>query len=199
MTIALFDFDGTITTHETMPAFIRQSTSTPRLLIGYLFLWPLLIGYKLGVVSGITIRAAIVRAAYMGADKTRIDDSGATFAQNYLSRVLRPEAMERIAWHRAQGHDVAVISGGLDCYLRPWTQKHGLRLICSSLEERNGKLTGRYKGPQCVRREKAQAARNHFGPLEGRRVYAYGDTSEDKDLLAIATDPYYREMPTLGG
>src|SRR5262249_4635343 len=118
-----------------------------------------------------------------GVDKARIEASGAAFT-DYLLGVLRPEAMERIAWHPAQGHDVAIVSGGLDCYLRPWAKKHGLMLICSALEERNGKLTGRYKGPQCVRLEKARAARKYFGPLEGRRVYAYGDTPEDEDLLA---------------
>ncbi|PKN24776.1 MAG: arginine--tRNA ligase, partial [Deltaproteobacteria bacterium HGW-Deltaproteobacteria-22] len=30
------------------------------------------------------------------------------FARSYLSRALRPEAMQRIAWHKAEGHTVVV-------------------------------------------------------------------------------------------
>ena len=52
MSLALFDFDGTITTHETMPDFVRQSVSRRRLLLGNLVLAPLVLGYKLGLVSG---------------------------------------------------------------------------------------------------------------------------------------------------
>ena len=64
MDLALFDFDGTITTHETMPAFVRATVSRPRLVVGSVLLWPLIIGYPRGLVSGSRVRAAIVRIAY---------------------------------------------------------------------------------------------------------------------------------------
>jgi hypothetical protein len=51
MSLALFDFDGTITTHETMPDFLRRSVPQRRLIIGWLLLAPLVLGYKLRFVS----------------------------------------------------------------------------------------------------------------------------------------------------
>ncbi|MGE9665941.1 HAD-IB family phosphatase, partial [Escherichia coli] len=62
--------------------------------------------------------------------------------------------MQRIAWHKAQGHKVVVVSGGLEAYLEPWCDSHGVELICSSLQQSDGILTGRYEGRQCVLTEK---------------------------------------------
>jgi phosphatidylglycerophosphatase C len=198
MAIALFDFDGTITTRETMPAFVRGSVGRHRLLLGYIALSPLLIGYRLGIVSGSLMRAAIVRVAYTGIRRGVLERHGRAFARRHLDATLRPEAMARIAWHKAQGHQVAIVSGGLDVYLRHWAQRHDVALLCSSLEHGDGVLTGRYAGRQCVGEQKAEAVRIAFGLLPGRRIFAYGDTAEDRELLAMATDPFYRTMPAPG-
>ena len=100
MALALFDFDGTITTHETMPDFLRRSISPRRLLVEWLLLAPLVLGYKLRVVSGTLVRRAIVRFGYSGVPVSVVAAFGREFAKNYLPNVLRPEAMQRIAWHK---------------------------------------------------------------------------------------------------
>lgn len=100
--------------------------------------------------------------------------------------------MSRIAWHKSQGHKVVVVSGGLDVYLEPWCKEQGLELLCSSLQQQGGILTGRYQGRQCVHAEKASAVQKHYNLASCNTIYAYGDTPEDKHLLSLATKPYYR-------
>ena len=156
--LVLFDFDGTITTHETMPNFLRQSVHPRRLIFGQLLLAPWVLGYKLGFVSGVRIRKKLVQFAYRGVRVETLVAAGARFANDYLPKVLRAEAMARIAWHQDQGHRVVVVSGGLDCYLAPWCEAQGLELICSALQHEQGVLTGRYLGLQCVREEKGESA-----------------------------------------
>jgi phosphatidylglycerophosphatase C len=192
MSLALFDFDGTITTHGTMPDFVRRSVKRRRLLFGQFLLAPLVIGYKLGLVSGVMVRRAIVRYGYTGHSLAALEAAGHEFARDYLPNVLRQEAMQRIAWHKAQGHKVVVVSGGLDVYLTPWCREHGLELICSSLQHHQGVLTGRYLGRQCVLAEKPRRVRERYDLDSYSSVYAYGDTPEDHDLLGIATKRYYR-------
>lgn len=192
MTLALFDFDGTITTRETMPDFVRLSVSRPRLMLGQVLLAPLVIGYKLGFVSGTFVRRAIVRFGYSGTTVAALEAHGHDFARSALPSMLRPEIMQRIAWHKSQGHTVSVVSGGLDAYLAPWCHEHGLELICSALQHRDGVLTGRYLGQQCVLAEKARRVRERYDLNTFHEIYAYGDTPEDKDLLSIATHRYYR-------
>ena len=191
-TLALFDFDGTITTGESMPVFVRRSTTRARLLLGQVLLAPMVVGYKLGLVQGVLIRRVIVRMAYARLPAAQLQAAGVTFAQDYLTTVLRPEAMQRIAWHKAQGHGVAVVSGGLDVYLAPWCRAHGVELICSSLQHQDGLLTGRYEGEQCVLQEKARRVRERYDLGAYAQVYAYGDTHEDQGLLDLATCRYYR-------
>jgi len=192
MALALFDFDGTITTHETMPEFLHRSISRHRLIMGWLLLAPVVLGYKLGVVSGTLARRAIVRFGYRGVPASALVVFGRDFAQNYLPNVLRPEAVRRIAWHKAQGHTVVVVSGGLDAYLRPWCDAQGLELICSSLQSQGGILTGRYEGQQCVLAEKARRVHERYDLSAYAEIYAYGDTPEDQDLLGVATKKYYQ-------
>jgi HAD superfamily hydrolase (TIGR01490 family) len=195
MDLALFDFDGTITTHETMPVFVRATASRPRLVLGSLLLWPLIAGYRRGLVSGSRVRAAIVRVAYTGRPAAWLQAHGAAFARDYLDRHLRPEALRRIAWHRARGDAILVVSGGLGDYLRPWAEAHGLELACSELERRGDRLTGRYAGAQCAGAEKARCVAARFDLAAFERVHAYGDTAEDEHLLAMATERFYRTMP----
>jgi HAD superfamily phosphoserine phosphatase-like hydrolase len=107
--------------------------------------------------------------------------------------------MERIAAHRANGDVVVVVSGAYDVYLKHWCTTHGLDLIASTLEVRDGRLTGRYLGAQNVLAEKARRVRERYDLATYREIHAHGDTPEDEGLLALAQRRFYRgvEMTTL--
>ncbi|MEI7035879.1 HAD family hydrolase [Fulvimonas yonginensis] len=190
--LALFDFDGTITTRETMPGFMHRAVPGWRLACGGLLLAPWVLGYRRGRVSGVAVRAAIVRFGFAGVPLTQLQAHGEAFAAEVLPAELRPQAMARIRWHQRQGDTVVVVSGGLDVYLAPWCRAQGLALICSTLEHRHGRLTGRYLGAQCVGEEKAHQVRARYELAAYERVYAYGDTHEDLPLLGLAHHRFYR-------
>jgi HAD superfamily hydrolase (TIGR01490 family) len=193
--LALFDFDGTITDRETMPAFMRMAVRPGRLLIGKVLFLPLILGYKARLVPGVTIRAAICFFGFWRVPANELEMHGERFAREFLPTTLRAEAMARIAWHKARGDTVVVVSGGLDVYLRHWCQEHRVELLCSTLERRDGQLTGWHLGRQCVRGEKARLVQEHFPPAQYSRIFAYGDTPEDRELLALADESYYRWQP----
>lgn len=192
MNLALFDFDGTLTTRETMPEFMRRAVPPLRRALGMPVFAPMLAGYKLGLVSGTRIRDAIVAFGFRNVPVADVQAAGERFAAEFLSTVLRPEAMQRLAWHQARGDTVALVSGGLDAYLAPWCRQHGIELICSRLETRGERLTGRYHGAQCVGAEKARRVRERFDLAACEQCHAYGDTHEDEAMLALAHKRYYR-------
>lgn len=192
MNLALFDFDGTLTTREMYADFMHAAVPPRRRLIGMLLLAPLVAGYKLGLVSGNLIRAAVVKVGLRGVGETRVHQIGQTFARDTLPTVLRPEAMARLRWHREQGDHIVVVSGALDLCLRPWCQAHGLALICTQLQSRQGVLTGGFHGKQCVGEEKARRVREQYDLARYPVVYAYGDTKEDLALLGLAHKRYYQ-------
>ena len=197
MNLALFDFDGTITTREMFPDFVRLAVPAHRLALGKVLLAPLIAGYKLGVVSGSILRAAVVRLGFSGVPLAAVEAYGLEFAQSAIPLVLRPEALERINWHKSHGDTIVVVSGAFDVYLRPWCNANQVALISSSLEHRHGALTGRYQGHQCVLDEKARRVREAYDLSSYSRIYAYGDTKEDLGLLSLAHERYYQwqQMP----
>lgn len=197
MNLALFDFDGTITDREMLPAFVRFAVPPARLRLWSWLLAPWVIGYRLGWVSGLSIRRKIARAGFRGMTEADYRAAGERFAREVLPSVLRPQAMARIAWHRARGDTVVVVSGAYDVYLQPWCREHGLGLICSSLESVGGRLTGRYAGAQCVGEEKARRVREQYVLSDFDAVHAYGDTPEDAELLALADESWFRVWPEI--
>jgi phosphatidylglycerophosphatase C len=199
MNLALFDFDGTITDRETLPAFVRFAVPPARLRVWSSLLAPWVIGYRLGWVSGVSIRDKIARAGFRGMSEADYRAAGERFARDALPLVLRPEAMARIDWHRARGDTVVVVSGGFDVYLDPWCRRHGLDVICSALEVVDGALTGRYAGAQCVGEEKARRVRERYDPSAFDAIHAYGDTPEDHALLALAEHRWYRGRALAAG
>ena len=190
--LALFDFDGTVTTRETFGEFLRFAIPPRRFALGRWLLAPLVIGYRLGLVGGIATRAGVVRFGFRGLAEADIADAGRRFANDILPGLVRPEMLERILRHQAQGDTVVVVSGALDAYLSHWCAQHGLALICSALEVQDGVLTGRYRGAQCVGREKPARVLARFDRADFAVVYAYGDTREDFDMLRIAERKFYR-------
>lgn len=196
--LALFDFDGTITTRETFPDFIRLAIPRRRRRLGVLLFAPLVAGYRMGLVPVHTLRAALVRYAFSGVASEAIHRAGLRFAADALPPLVRPRMRERIDWHRARGDTVVVVSGGFDVYLAPWCEAHGIEWLCSSLAVHGDRLTGRYAGAQCVAAEKVRRVRERYDLSGYAAIHAYGDTHEDHALLALADHAVHRGAPWPG-
>lgn len=190
--LALFDFDGTITSTDTFTPFIFHAVEPTRMALGKIVLSPLIAAYKLGLVPASVMRRSIVRFGFRGRRYTDVKAAGLRYARSRLSCVVRTKALERIRWHHAQGDVVVVVSASLDVYLADWCRELGVDLVCTELEERQGLLTGRYRGGDCSGHEKARRVRQRYDLKGFETIYAYGDTSEDEAMLALAHQPYYR-------
>lgn len=192
LNLALFDFDGTLTERELFGEFLIRAVAPRRLAWGRLLLAPLVLGYRAGILSGTLVRACAVRIGFSGADHAQVSAHGQRFFEDVLPGALRPMAMARMQWHLDQGDTVVVVSGAFDLYLSHWCRAHRVDLICSSLEAHDGVLTGRYLGTQCVGPEKARRVLERYRLEDYAAVYAYGDTPEDRDMLALASRRCYR-------
>ena len=192
MNLALFDFDGTITVKDTFIPFVRFAMRPRRMPIATARFLPVGIGYKLGWVSAAQARPVLVRLALGGEQSARVADLGLSYSLTVLPGVVRRQAMDRIKWHRDQGDVVVVVSGSLYTYLSHWCRPLGVDLICTQLEERNGALTGRYGGGDCIGAEKVKRIRERYDLGAYPVIYAYSDTEDDQEMLALAHRKYYR-------
>lgn len=191
MNLALFDFDHTITVADSYGRFLRHIARPEQLAQARWHVGPMLAGYRLGLVSAQRLRARVTRFAFQDGCAEEVHEQGRRFARGVLPALVRPEMEQRIGWHQSQGDTVVVVSGSLDVYLRPWCAERGLAVICNALEAQDGRLTGRYLDGDCgadkVRRIRA---RYDIGRYES--IHAYGDSREDRGMLALAQQRWFR-------
>src|SRR5689334_16922118 len=112
MDLALFDFDGTITTRDTFRQFLYFSSSRARAAAGTVVLGPLLLGFRRGYVQGATLRRAAAVFCYRGRAVSELEAHGRRYAATF-GPLLRPEAMARLRWHQERGDRVAIVSASL--------------------------------------------------------------------------------------
>jgi hypothetical protein len=70
-TLALFDFDGTLTFGDTYTPFIRACVGRLRLAVGACALSPFIVAYELGLVGGSPLRVALARLCFSAGARTR--------------------------------------------------------------------------------------------------------------------------------
>lgn len=191
MDLALFDFDGTLTTQETFPRFLRGFVPAERQRAARWALAPLVAGYRLGLVPGTRVRAEVVRRGLTGADEATFNAAARDWAVRELPGLLRPQALARLRAHRARGDTVLVVSGNFEVLLQAFAKAEGAVALGSRLESREGRLTGRYAGPQCVLEEKVLRVRAEVDTSTFSRIHAYGDTREDRPMLLLADVAHY--------
>lgn len=191
MDIALFDFDGTITQCDTFTPFVKAVIPRNRMRLGQIFLAPLIIGHRYGLVSSSYVRQKVVQVGFKGLSVSTLAELGRQHADSFIPKVLRPQAIERLKWHKARGDRILIVSASLAAYLGPWCEKMGFELCGVNLEEREGLLTGHYLDGDCTGRKKVERIRALINLDEFEHIYAYGDTAEDIEMLDLADSKFF--------
>ena len=191
-TIAFFDLDGTITKADAMLEFIAFCHGRPRLYLLLASVFPAWLLAKAGLAPQDAAKKAVVRRVFSGGQVAIWNARAVRFTQGRMPRLLRPAAMDCIAAHQRQGHEVVVVTASCTLWAAPWCASHNIPCIATGLEERDGRFTGRLATPNCKGPEKVRRIRELFGPLDDARLYAYGDTPDDRPMLAMASDPHYK-------
>lgn len=192
--LALFDFDGTLTRHDSLIPFLRAVRGYWGLGWGMTKSLPWLAGYALKCTPNDTAKQRLLRYTLGGLPLDGLRAAGRAFAQNNIPTMLRADMMARLHAHQARGEDCILLSASLDLYLVPWARAAGFHdMLCSSLEEdQNHRATGQLKGNNCYGIEKVHRIKEYISRHEHGYDYitAYGDSSGDMPLLRFANEGY---------
>ena len=100
-----------------------------------------------------------------------------------------------IAWKRWRKERVrlVIVTASPDVIVAPFARGLGAdELLGTPLHfDERGRVTGAFASPNCRGAEKVARLKAAFGP-DLRVRAAYGDTSGDTEMLAIAEEPYFR-------
>ena len=192
MKLTLFDFDGTITTDDSLLKFIRFVVGDRRFLLGLVILSPMLVLYKLKLIPNYKAKQYMLSWFFKGMSKDAFLKVANEYSLVHIDKILRPKAIEKINWHKNQGHKVVVVSASIECWLRPWCEKNGLELIATKLEIKDDIVTGKLLSKNCYGVEKVNRIKEIYNLKDFEYIYSYGDSSGDKQMLELAHEKFYK-------
>jgi phosphatidylglycerophosphatase C len=190
--LVLFDFDGTITTKDTLAAFMIFSYGKIRYLAGLAILSPILASYVFKLMSNWKSKQYFLTWFLGNKDASQFEKQCRDFSKNHLHTLIRPRALEAIREYKRSGATIAVVSASAENWVKPWCDEHGLLCLATKLETKNNKLTGKILGKNCHGEEKVKRIIERFDLHDYDEIIAYGDTSGDKEMLALAHRGHYR-------
>lgn len=190
-TLALFDIDGTLTHADTMFAYVRHVVGLPWMLLGLALLSPMLVLARLGLIDRGAAKGAMLRFFLGRRDKPALEAAAEDFKNTVLKGVVRPAGLERLRAHQAEGHRVFLVSASLDLWLAPWARDLGVPLLATPTRWESGRFAG-LGGPNNRGPEKVARVRAVVRPEDFARIVAYGDSSGDREMLALADEGHMK-------
>lgn len=191
MSVALFDFDGTLTTRDTIWPFAlflsragRDRTSK-RLRLAFS-----LLKLKFRLISNHSFKQEYAQTLLQGEDVARLESLARRFLQEQLEPILNRQVFQSLQQHVAAGDAVYLVSSNFDFFLQPLAEQWKLLgIFATQAEVAQGKFTGRITGLSCDGPEKLARAIACLGERQVRAAVAYGDSAGDEPLLRAVKTP----------
>jgi phosphatidylglycerophosphatase C len=190
--IAFFDFDGTVTRKDTLLEFIKFSKGSFRFYLGLILNSPILIAYKIGIVSNQTAKEWMLRYYFSGKRNEWFQQQSDLFIQQKLPLLLRPKAIKEIQKLQEAGADIVIVSASAENWIRKWTDSMKITLIGTRLFIKNERITGKIDGKNCHGKEKVRRIKEKYKLEDYTDIYCYGDTKGDKPMLELGTIKFYK-------
>jgi phosphatidylglycerophosphatase C len=196
-TVAVFDFDGTLTDAGSTFPFLAAVRGLGPVLWTVVRLSPGLVrAAVMGGTAADEIKEKVFGRLLGGLPLEEVDRRGAAFARRHLKNHLRQDTLSRLEWHRRQGHYTVIVSASPECYVSPAGTELGVDGVVATrlAVGGGGLLTGGYEGKNCRGAEKYARLVVHLrahGLLSSNGgaqpvLWAYGNSRGDLRLLHAA-------------
>jgi len=158
-TVFLFDFDGTITATELLPVIAAE--------VG--------LAREIGELTAATMAGEVLFDASF---RRRVD----LLAEVPVARVAEivtemPVLEQLVKWIKSRRSECWIVTSNLDCWVRPWLDRHGLEGFTSRSNMRSGRVAVEH-----ILRKESVLRR-----FPGRRTVMVGDGANDAELISEAT------------
>ena len=187
--IYAFDFDGTLTTKDTLLEFIRFAKGSLSFGLGFMRYAHLLVMMKLGLYPNWKAKQKVF--AHFFKDTT-LDDFN-TICQEFAAssrHLLRPKGIEAISQALNEGSEVLIVSASIDNWVQPFFAD--VKVLGTQIEVVDGKLTGRFLTKNCYGQEKVNRILALYPHRQDYHLTAFGDSRGDKELLAWADESHFK-------
>jgi phosphatidylglycerophosphatase C len=193
--IAFFDFDGTITTKDTLLEFIKYSRGSFRFYLGFILNSPWLIAYKIKLISNQKAKERILQFFFRNTPVERFEQQCDRFSREILPELIRPKALLEITRLKDSGASVVIVSASPENWIRSWSDSVEASLLATRLQTSSTTpphITGKIFEANCYGEEKVRRIKECYLLTDYSEIYTYGDTGGDRPMLGLGTRSFYR-------
>jgi len=192
--LVLFDFDGTITSKDSMLEFVKFSKGNFLFYLSFVHLFPFWILYLFGVLNAQKMKEKFLAYFFIGKTQDELFRYGNEFCNQRLPEICKPSAIEKIKFYKQGNCKIIVVSASSKIWLQAWAISMGLELICTELEFHNQVFTGKILGKNCNGEEKVIRIKAFLNLSDFETIIAFGDSKGDLPMLALANEAYFRHF-----
>lgn len=177
-----FDFDGTLTTRDSLLPFIIFIVGWPMFILKLILLLPVMFRFIFNRKLRGEVKNSALQIYLSKYSVSELNDSAQRFIEEILPTIMRPEGIVLLKKHILLGHECILVSASLDLYLSPWAKQNGFSNVIST--PFLGTLP-KMIGTNCYGEEKVKQILKQYPNIQDDNTYAYGDTSGDIPMLKL--------------
>src|ERR1700733_6164565 len=124
--IAFFDFDGTITTKDTLFEVIKHHKGKAKLFVGLMIHVPVLIGLKIKLISKQRAKETILKYFFKGTERLSFQQGCDDFATVRLPSLIRSGALAEIKRLKECDFEIVVVSASAENWIKKRADQIGI-------------------------------------------------------------------------
>ncbi len=196
--VAIFDFDGTLITRDTLPClgkdWLRQKRSRTRYFRTYLSAIPHVIMWKAGLLSRERMKVRVVHRFNRIFKGLTHEDIEHFFEEAYptLKELFNPLVINEITSAQREGFYTILLSGAYTELLRIVGEDLGFDCVIGvELPLSNGSFDHHRRAPLIDGKAKLRLLQEHFvgQEIDWQASRSYGDSYDDLRVLEIVGEP----------
>ncbi len=185
--IAFFDFDGTLTSKDSLTEFYKYLYKRNFFYAYYLRNLALVVLVQFKIVSYFTLKKRRLKYLVKKFPTQFLKDESRDFFRIFIENELKIKAKTRILELKKRGFKIVIVSASLDLLLSNFDKELSAEIITNELEEVNGNFTGNFiRNKDCNFEEKVHRIKSKYDIEDYEEVHAYGDSKGDFAMFELA-------------
>jgi len=186
MNLALFDFDGTISSRDSFLLFLWYAGKKDVIKTCFSHI-PQIVLFKLRRYPNQQLKEIFLKQSFCGRTIAELEQLAESFCHNVIPHIIRDPFWQKLEWHKQRNDQIVVVTASTSFILEPWCRTHRIEIIGSRLEtDRSNRVTGRLLGNNCMGTEKVKRIQERYNLSAYKEIFAYGDTKSDFPMLELA-------------
>ena len=190
--IAFFDFDGTITTKDSLLEIIKFLKGRTAYYTGILLNMHWFVACQVNLISASLLKEKILSYFFSGLPEKVFQEQCDLFAERLSPGFIRKGAIAEMDRLRKEGFEMVIVSASAENWIRNFAKRLSLELVATKLEVKNGLITGKIEGKNCSGGQKVIRIKERWDLTGYEEIYVYGNTPADKPMMALATQSFYQ-------